>query len=271
MVLRVKGRVGLVEDGSTFLQARDLDDVGGMAAAGAFGVEGVDGAALERLDGVLDEAGLVERVGVDHHLDVVILGDRQAAVDGGRRGAPVLVQLEGAGAGLDLFLQRIGQRCVALAGEAEVHGKRVGRLDHARDVPRPRRAGGGVGAGGGAGAAAQHRGDAGHQRLFDLLRADEVDVGVEAAGGEDLAFARDHLGAGADDDRHVGLDIRIAGLADGGDAAVPDADIGLDDAPVIEDQRIGDDGVDGAALLVTWLWPMPSRITLPPPNFTSSP
>ena len=22
---------------------------------------------------------------------------------------------------------------------------------------------------------------------------------------------------------------------------------------------------------VTWLWPMPSRITLPPPNFTSSP
>ncbi len=24
-------------------------------------------------------------------------------------------------------------------------------------------------------------------------------------------------------------------------------------------------------LLVTWLWPMPSRMTLPPPNFTSSP
>jgi hypothetical protein len=29
------------------LQARDLDDVGRVAAAGAFGVEGVDGAALE--------------------------------------------------------------------------------------------------------------------------------------------------------------------------------------------------------------------------------
>ena len=37
-------------------QARDLDDVGRMAAAGALGVEGVDGAALERLDRVLDEA-----------------------------------------------------------------------------------------------------------------------------------------------------------------------------------------------------------------------
>ena len=31
-----------------------------------------------------------------------------------------------------------------------------------------------------------------------------------------------------------------------GDAAVLEADIGLDDAPVIEDERVGDDGVDGA-------------------------
>ena len=37
-----------------------------------------------------------------------------------------------------------------------------------------------------------------------------------------------------------------------GDAAVLDADVGLDDAPVIDDQRVGDDGVDralGAAAL----------------------
>ncbi len=69
----------------------------------------------------------------------------------------------------------------------------------------------------------------------------------------------------------AGLDIRIAGLADRRDAAVPDAYIGLHDAPVIEDQRIGDDGIDRALALVTWLWPIPSRMTLPPPNFTSSP
>ncbi len=69
---------------------------------------------------------------------------------------------------------------------------------------------------------------------------------VEAAGGEDLAFARDHLGAGADDDGHARLDVRIAGLADGVDLAVLEADVGLHDAPVIEDQRIGDDGIDRA-------------------------
>ena len=73
-----------------------------------------------------------------------------------------------------------------------------------------------------------------------------MDVGVEAAGGEDLSLAGDHLGAGADDDGHARLDVGIAGLADRGDAAVLDADVGLHDAPVIEDQRIGDDGVDRA-------------------------
>ena len=67
----------------------------------------------------------------------------------------------------------------------------------------------------GPGAAAEHRGDAGHQRVLDLLRADEMDVAVEAAGGEDLAFARDHVGAGADHDGDAGLDVGIAGLADG--------------------------------------------------------
>ena len=54
------------------------------------------------------------------------------------------------------------------------------------------------------------------------------------------------LGARADDDVDSGLDVGIAGLADAGDAAAPDADIGLDDAPVVEDDGVGDDGVDGA-------------------------
>ena len=73
-----------------------------------------------------------------------------------------------------------------------------------------------------------------------------MDMHVEAAGGDDLAFTGDHFGTGTDDDRDAGLDIGIAGLADGGDPPVPDADIGFDDAPVIDDQRVGDDGIDGA-------------------------
>jgi hypothetical protein len=97
-----------------------------------------------------------------------------------------------------------------------------------------------------AGAAAEHGGHAGMQRVLDLLGADEVDVAVEAAGGEDLALAGDGLGAGADDDVDAGLGVGVAGLADGGDAAVLEADIGLVDAGPVDDQRVGDDGVDGA-------------------------
>src|ERR1019366_2657524 len=99
------------------------------------------------------------------------------------------------------------------------------------------------------GAAAKHGGDAGHQRLVHLLRADEMDMAVEAAGGEDFSLSRDDLGAGADDDGDARLNVRIAGFADGRDAAFLDADVGLGDAPVIEDQRIGDDGVDRALLV----------------------
>src|ERR671926_349935 len=72
-------------------------------------------------------------------------------------------------------------------------------------VPGPRRAGGREGAGGRPGSAAQHRGDAAHQRLLDLLRADEMDVAVEAARGEDFPLARDHVGAGTDHNGDIGL------------------------------------------------------------------
>src|SRR5258707_63387 len=44
----------------------------------------------------------------------------------------------------------------------------------------------------------------------------------------------------------AGLDVGFAGLADGGDAAAANADIGLDDARVVDDDRVGDDRIDGA-------------------------
>ncbi len=76
-------------------EAGDLDDVGRVATARAFGVEGGNRTALEGGDGVFDEARFVERVGVDRHLDVMAFGHRQAGVDRLRRRAPVLVQLQG--------------------------------------------------------------------------------------------------------------------------------------------------------------------------------
>ena len=66
---------------------------------------------------------------------------------------------------------------------------------------------------------------------------------------------------------------RVAGLADGHDPPVLDADVALDDAPVVDDDRVGDDqvAVVGAHRLLERALAMPSRIDLPPPKIDSSP
>ena len=69
---------------------------------------------------------------------------------------------------------------------------------------------------------------------------------VDAAGRDDQVLAGDDLGAGADHQLRIdaGLDQRIARLADADDPAVADADVALDDAPVVEDDGVGDDQVE---------------------------
>src|SRR5205085_9026649 len=131
------------------------------------------------------------------------------------------------GAGLDLLPDAGGLAGVALAEEAEVHRQAFGGLQHAAEMPRARRHRRRQRAVRGPGAAAHHGGDAAVERIVDLLRADEMDVTVDAARGDDLALAGDRLGARPDDDVDTRLHIGIAGLADRGDAAVLQADIGL--------------------------------------------
>src|SRR5919108_141884 len=58
-------------------------------------------------------------------------------------------------------------------------------------------------------------------------------------------FAGDDLGARADRDGDRRLDVGVAGLADLPDAAVFQAEIGLHDPPVIDDERIRDHRVGG--------------------------
>ena len=78
-VLTVYGRVGLVELGRTFGSPQTRMMSGRVPAAGALGVVGVDRAALERGDRVVDEARLVERVGVDRDLDVLVARRRRGS------------------------------------------------------------------------------------------------------------------------------------------------------------------------------------------------
>mmetsp|Transcript_32922 Transcript_32922/g.86977 ORF Transcript_32922/g.86977 Transcript_32922/m.86977 type:complete len:576 (+) Transcript_32922:30-1757(+) len=223
-------------------EAADLDDVGGVAAAGALRVVGVDGAALHRRNGVVDEAGLVDGVRVDGDGQVVQVCVGERAVDHRGRGAPVLVQLQARSPGVDDVLEAGRVRRVPLAGEAEVQRVRVRGLQHHRDLARRGSAGGGVGAGGGPGPAAVHGGESRGDGIIDLLRADEVHVHVATAGSHDHLLGSDRLGVHADDHprRHALHAIGVARLADANNPVALDADVRLDDAQLrVDDQGVG--------------------------------
>ena len=82
------------------------------------------------------------------------------------------------------------------------------------------------------------------------MRADEVDMAVDAAGREQHALARDDLGRGADRDRDAWLYVGVAGLAERPDAAVFQAHVGLHDPQHgvhddgVRDDRVGDLGAE---------------------------
>src|SRR5262249_15385320 len=95
---------------------------------------------------------------------------------------------------------------------------------------------------------AHHRREARIECLLDLLRADEMDMCVDPASGDDLAFAGNDFATRPNDYIHAGLDIGVACLADNSDTPVLDADIGFHDPPVIENERVCDDRINGTLL-----------------------
>src|SRR5690349_20261306 len=138
-----------------------------MATAGSLGMKRVNGPALEGPDRIFDKTTFVQRVSVNKDLNIHLICDRETAINGAGCCAPVFMELETTGAGLDLLNQARSETCIAFAEEAEIHGKGVGSLDHALNVPGPRRAGGSVGPRSGPCSSAQHCGQAGVKRFFD--------------------------------------------------------------------------------------------------------
>ncbi|CFR37432.1 Uncharacterised protein [Mycobacterium tuberculosis] len=113
------GRIGRA--GQYIRLRRDGNDVRCVPAAGALGVVGVNRTSGDRADGVLDESGLIESVGVQRNLHPGHVGDRQAGVDGRRGRSPVFVEFETRCATAQLFPQCVGIHGVSLAEQREVH------------------------------------------------------------------------------------------------------------------------------------------------------
>ena len=157
-----------------------------------------------------------ERVGVDADLYVHLVRDGERGAKHRRRGAPVLVALQADRAGLDLLDQSGFAMPVPLAEDADVDGPAFERAQHHLDVSGPRRDRRRIGAVRRARSATdQGRGAVGQRRLR-LLRGNEMDMRIDAGGGQDQMRARDGVGGQAD--FQAGRDavhrLRIAGLAD---------------------------------------------------------
>ena len=81
--------------------------------------------------------------------------------------------------------------------------------------------------------------------FVNLLGADEVDVYIEGACGDDVSFTGDDFGGDTDDHVFVNArhDVGIACFANANDTAIFDADVGFVDACVVNDERVGDDEI----------------------------
>ena len=139
----------------------------------------------------------------------------------------------------------LGRDGVALAQQGDVDRPAVERFQHPGQVPGPGGDGGGLGPLRRPRAPADDRGDPPAEGLLQDLGADEVDVAVDGPRGQDAPVAGDDLGGRADDQRGVDAvhGVGVAGLAQADDAPVPDPDVGLHHAPVVEDDGPGDDRV----------------------------
>src|SRR5450830_2193150 len=124
-----------------------------MTAAGTLSMESVDGAILERRQGMLKKAALVERVAVDRHLHIELVCHGQTVIDRSRCGAPILMQFQTNGTGMHLFFQRCWQADVTFAQEAQVHRESICCGQHGMQMPGSRSTGRGGGTDGWAGAA----------------------------------------------------------------------------------------------------------------------
>src|SRR5919109_4945473 len=102
----------------------DLQDIGRMAATSALAVIGVDGTAGDRRHRLLEMARLVERIGMDKGLDIVLVSDTQAAIDHRWRDSHVLMHFQAARPTGDGVFDVRWRAAAATPEEADIQRKR---------------------------------------------------------------------------------------------------------------------------------------------------
>ena len=218
-----------------------------MTATCTLGVVGVDRATVDRRNRVLDKTTLVERVGVDRHLHIVVVGNAECGTYCGGSRAPILVDLQTARARLDLLDHRSCGRTVTLAEQTHIDGQTLERTQDHLDRPAPRSDCGSVSSVGGANASAKERRDTATQCVVGLLGRDDVYVTVDTACREDQVLARNGVGRRTRNQlgRNALHSVGVARLAQTRNATVLDTHVGLHHAlNRVDDRHVGDHQIE---------------------------
>ena len=169
-----------------------------------FGMKGMDSATFERFNRGFDEARLIERVGVYGHLYIHLVCDGKASIDGAGVVPQSSCSFNPIAPWLTCSLKGFSDARITFAEKAEIHGKRRPLRTFSSCAKVPGCTWWQCASSRGPGTAAEHGGHARHQRFFDLLRADKVNMTVDAARRNNHALAGDDLGGCADHDSTPG-------------------------------------------------------------------
>src|SRR5258708_38880534 len=93
-----------------------------MSATRALGMISMNRSSFDRCNRFFDKAGFVDRVGMNRYLDIVLVGNLQTSIDCRRGRAPILMQLQSAGAGFNLFRERRQRTGVSLSPATNITG-----------------------------------------------------------------------------------------------------------------------------------------------------
>ena len=235
--VHTKGQAGVGRRRQHVHEAGCTNDVRCVTTAATFRVECVDGTAFKRSDGVFHIARLIQRVGVDGHLHIVLVGNAQAGTNGVGCSTPVFVDLECAHASFELLNQRrfastLVCSSLTFAHQAHVQRHSLLRTQHLLNVEHARCYGRSVGTVSRTKTTSNQRCTATSQCGVVNLRADRVHVGVDTPSGHDGGAAVDGVGSGTASHarRNTSHGVGVTSLADTHNLAVLDADVGLDHA-----------------------------------------
>src|SRR5437868_4923938 len=92
---------------------------------------GMDGAAVDRRDGITQFSRFVQAIGMHRHCHIHLFSNRETAVDHGREGSQVFVDFQAARASLDALYQSLWAAAAPACQETDVDGHIFKGLEHA--------------------------------------------------------------------------------------------------------------------------------------------